>query len=53
MLIDRPDFSWDISVNNSWNRNKLLDLGDGRLELVDPQGAITDDKFAPSYLKVG
>lgn len=53
VVVNSPDFSWDVSVNNSWNRNKVLELGDGRQELLNPTGSIADDKFAPSYIKVG
>ncbi len=52
-VINNADFKWDISANNSWNSNKVLDLGDGRMEILNPEGSVSDDKFSPSYLKVG
>jgi len=55
VLIDKKDFKWDISINNSINRNKVLDLGEGRKEILNPSGGLTsgDVKAQPSILRVG
>lgn len=54
-LIDKKDFKWDININNSINRNKVIDLGDNRDEIINPAGGVVggDIKSQPSILKVG
>lgn len=54
-LIESKDFKWDININNSINRNKVIELGDGRDEIINPAGGLTstDIKSQPSILKVG
>ena len=44
-----------MSINNSINRNKLISLGDGREEIINPPGGVSggDIKANPSILKVG
>ena len=54
-VIDTKDFKWDLNINNSWNRNKVLDLGDGRKEILNPSDGVGGDdvKSWPSILRVG
>lgn len=54
-VIDTKDFKWDLNINNSWNRNKILDLGDGRHEIINPGDGVGsgDIKAGPSILRVG
>jgi len=54
-IIDKRDFKWNMSINNSWNRNKVLDLGDGRYEILNPGDGVEggDIKAWPSILRVG
>lgn len=54
-LIDKKAFKWDININNSINRNKVIELGEGRDEIINPTGGISggDIKSQPSILKVG
>lgn len=53
--VQTKGFSWNINVNNSVNRNKLLELGDGRTEVLNPSGGVKggDNKMEPSILRVG
>lgn len=55
LLINCKDFQWNMSINNSINRNKLISLGDGRNEIINPPGGISADggKYNPSILRVG
>lgn len=54
-VIQKKNFQWDLSINNSINRNKLISLGDGREEIINPPGGVSggDIKANPSILKVG
>jgi len=48
-------FSWDMTINNSFNRNKLLALSSGIQEIYNPTGGIIsgDTKSQPTLLRVG
>mgnify|MGYP000009535141 FL=1 len=54
-VIQTRYFEWNLSINNSINRNKLISLGDGREEIINPPGGVsgTDYKSNPSILQVG
>jgi len=54
-VINTKDFKWDLNINNAWNRNKLLELGDGQLEILNPGDGVSggDIKSWPSILRVG
>lgn len=54
-IIDNKNFKWFLNVNNSWNRNKVLELGDDRNEIINPSGGLDggDLKSWPSILRVG
>ncbi|MCD7977284.1 MAG: TonB-dependent receptor [Tannerellaceae bacterium] len=54
-IIDNKNFKWNLNINNSINRNKIISLGDGRTEIINPSGGITagDIQSQPSILKVG
>lgn len=54
-LIDNKNFKWNMNINNSINRNKVIDLGAGRKEIINPSGGVSggDVKSQPSILRVG
>ncbi len=54
-IIENKNFKWNINVNNSFNRNKVIDLGGGRKEIINPSGGVSggDLKSTPSILRVG
>ena len=54
-IVDNKKFKWDLKVNNAFNRNKLINLGDGRKEIINPSGGVSggDLKSTPSILRVG
>jgi len=55
IIINNKNFKWDIKINNSFNRNQLINLGDGRKEIINPSGGVSggDLKATPSILRVG
>jgi TonB-linked SusC/RagA family outer membrane protein len=54
-VINAKNFKWDVNINNSWNRNKILELGNDRKEVINPGEGVqgTDVKSTPSILRVG
>ncbi|MDR2810258.1 MAG: TonB-dependent receptor, partial [Tannerellaceae bacterium] len=54
-IVDNKNFKWNVNINNSWNRNKVLELGDGRYEIINPGDGVSGDdvKSWPSILRVG
>jgi TonB-linked SusC/RagA family outer membrane protein len=47
--IDRRDFSWDTKFNISFNRNKVLDLGDNGdiyIQSAKPMGNVSEEYYA-------
>lgn len=55
LLINSKDFSWDIGLNTSINRNKVLDLGPGNDKVLAPEGAVSGGNISgnPCVLIVG
>ncbi len=51
----RGKVGWDMTINNAFNRNKLLALSSGIQELYNPSGGIIsgDTKSQPTLLRVG
>lgn len=51
-IINKKDFSWNAGINISFNRNKVLYLGDDRYEFQF-NGSGLDGRFFPIRVRVG